>query len=358
MRKPRLAAIVMAVLSKMTGVCVVAPANASAPRDQVTVTRIGNGPIIAPELDPSIGKNIQGPSLIRMPSWVKNRLGNYYLYFADHKGRYIRLAYADRLTGPWKIHVPGSLQLEHSHFPTQPVPVTQEQVAEFASRMAKLGITYSHDNVLEMTTPHVASPDVRVDEANRRFIMTYHGLESAGVQFSRAAISTDGIHFEGLPENIGPSYIRTFQHQGWYYAMAMPGVLLRSRDGVTGWERGPTIFAITQRHVALLKRKHTLYVFWSQVGEAPESILVSTVDISGDWQGWRPSPAKVVLRPEFVWEGANSPIEPSIRSTAYGHLNQLRDPAIFEEKGRIYLVYAVAGESGLALAEVKLGGGR
>ena len=54
--------------------------------------RIGDGPIISPDTDPSIGHNIQGPSLIRAPSWIKNPLGRYYLYFADHKGSYIRLA--------------------------------------------------------------------------------------------------------------------------------------------------------------------------------------------------------------------------------------------------------------------------
>jgi hypothetical protein len=43
---------------------------------------------------------------------------------------------------------------------------------------------------------------------------------------------------------------------------------------------------------------------------------------------------------------------PSIRSTAYAHVNQLRDPAIFEENGRVYLFYAVAGESGIAIAEL------
>jgi hypothetical protein len=41
-----------------------------------------------------------------------------------------------------------------------------------------------------------------------------------------------------------------------------------------------------------------------------------------------------------------------VRSTAYGHVNQLRDPAIFEEDGQIYLLYAVAGESGIAIAEI------
>jgi hypothetical protein len=39
----------------------------------------------------------------------------------------------------------------------------------------------------------------------------------------------------------------------------------------------------------------------------------------------------------------------------YGQVNQLRDPAIFEENGRVYLLYAVAGESGIAIAEVLMG---
>ena len=34
-------------------------------------------------------------------------------------------------------------------------------------------------------------------------------------------------------------------------------------------------------------------------------------------------------------------------------MNQLRDPAIFEEGGRTYLLYAVAGEEGIALAELE-----
>ena len=33
-------------------------------------------------------------------------------------------------------------------------------------------------------------------------------------------------------------------------------------------------------------------------------------------------------------------------------VNQLRDPAIYEEDGRVYLLYTVAGERGIALAEV------
>ena len=58
----------------------------------VRVTRLTEGPIIGPDLHPSIGLNIQGPSLIRVPDWIDDSLGAYYLYFADHKGSYIRLA--------------------------------------------------------------------------------------------------------------------------------------------------------------------------------------------------------------------------------------------------------------------------
>mgnify|MGYP006155857119 CR=1 FL=1 len=78
----------------------------------VRVNRLLDRPIITPSLYPTIGQNIQGPSLIRVPEWIEDPLGTYYLYFADHKGRYIRLAYADDLLGPWHVHPPGSLQIE------------------------------------------------------------------------------------------------------------------------------------------------------------------------------------------------------------------------------------------------------
>ena len=81
---------------------------------------------------------------------------------------------------------------------------------------------------------------------------------------------------------------------------------------------------------------------------------VSTLDLSGDWMKWTAGSPVDVLRPEKSWEGADAPVIPSLRSTAYGHVNQLRDPAILENGGRVYLFYAVAGESGIAVAEVTL----
>jgi hypothetical protein len=53
--------------------------------------------------------------------------------------------------------------------------------------------------------PHIALPDVHVDEPNRRIVMYYHGLNGLGQQITRAATSDDGIHFTARPEIPGLS---------------------------------------------------------------------------------------------------------------------------------------------------------
>jgi hypothetical protein len=305
-------------------------------------------------LHPSIGVNIQGPSLIRVPDWIESRLGSYYLYFADHKGSYIRLAYADALTGPWHVHPPGCLQLAQSGFLTEaPVPSAAELEA-FNAGDVQNGTAISHDVLAEITTPHIASPDVHVDTVGQQVRMYFHGLEGVGHQATRVATSANGIDFAMRPELLGQSYFRAFQYHGMTYALAMPGKLYRSRDGLSGFEAGPVLFNSNMRHSAVLQQGSLLWVFWTQVGDAPERILCSRIDLAGDWMAWKDGSAVEILRPERSWEGANAPLTPSVRSTAYGQVNQLRDPAIYEENGSTYLLYAVAGESGIAIAELFL----
>jgi hypothetical protein len=318
----------------------------------VRVERLLDWPIISADLHPSIGRNIQGPSLIRAPEWIEARLGDYYLYFADHKGRYIRLAYADNLLGPWQIYPPGSLQLEQSCFLTEPPKVTPDQLAQFDARLKQSGVAISHDLLSEITTPHIASPDVHVDTPGRRIVMYFHGLDAVGTQVTRVATSCNGIDFKAQPEVLGRSYMRVFQHAGMTYALAMPGQFYRSKDRMHAFELGPILFNPNMRHSAVMKRSNELWVFWTQVGDTPERILLSRIDLTADWHDWTDSPPVEILRPERSWEGADAPLVPSVRSTAYGQVNQLRDPAIFEEDGRVFLLYAVAGESGIAIAEV------
>ena len=147
--------------------------------------------------------------------------------------------------------------------------------------------------------------------------------------------------------------MRAFHHGGMTYTLAMPGVLYRSADGLADFEEGPNLFVPEMRHSAVVVRDGRLHVFWTRVGDMPESILHSTIDLDGDWLTWTASDPEVVLRPEHDWEGADVQLEPSERSVAHGRVNQLRDPAVFDDvDGRSYLLYAVAGESGIAVAEI------
>ena len=288
----------------------------------MNVIRLGDGPIIKPHMDARMGDNINGPSLIRAPGWLGRPLGRYYLFFADHCGRYIRLAYADDLLGPWQTHEPGVLPMELAGF-----------------------------------RGHVASPDVHVDGERREVRLYFHGMDrprdDGSGQTTRVALARNALAYAPQAAVLGPPYFRVFRWDDHWYALVMPGVIYRSRDGLSGFEEGPALFGPEMRHSALRRVGPTLQVFYTLVGDSPERILLATVDLRGDWSGWRASSPLVVLEPEREYEGAGLPCAPSVRGPAPGPVRQLRDPAIFEEDGRTYLLYSVAGESGIALAEIR-----
>ena len=317
-----------------------------------TAQRLLDRPIVGSFSSPSIGENIQGPSVIRCPDWVDGALGKFYLYFADHKGSYIRLAFSDELAGPWTIHEPGSLQLTEPHFPTEPPPVNPNLLARAKARHARGPSRILHSIEQELCAPHIASPDVHVDHDKKRIVMYFHGLESYGYQASRVATSQDGVVFEAQKETIGKTYMRVFTYADELYALAMPGQLYHARDGFCDFEEGPVLFNPNMRHNAVMVRGDTLCVFWTQVGDTPERIYASEVDLSKPFNEWRESDPVEVLRPELEWEGANAPLEPSVRSVAYGIVNQLRDPAVLEEDGNVYLFYAGGGEAGIGVARL------
>src|SRR5437764_11531401 len=78
--------------------------------------RFAQNPLVTQQMSPTLGDDINGPSVIRVPAWIANPLGRYYLYFAHHKGRFIRMAYAADLAGPWKIYDPGVLDVKATAF--------------------------------------------------------------------------------------------------------------------------------------------------------------------------------------------------------------------------------------------------
>ena len=294
----------------------------------MNLSRFKQNPLIYPELHPSIGTNINGPSLIRVPDWLPNPLGRYYLYFGHHHGLFIRLAYADRLEGPWQIYAPGTLRVNETR-----------------------------------CSDHIASPDVHIDPETHRLRMYFHGPvrqapenavpnpEAAG-QYSFVAHSTDGIHFTAGTEILGAPYFRVFQWQQATYALGMPGIFYRSADGTSGFERGPVLFSRSMRHTAVQIKGSTLFVYYSSAGDCPERILRSTVDLRSDWRLWQASPAVDVLAPELASEGVDLALAASERGWAPERERQLRDPGIYEEDGRTFLLYSIAGEAGIAAAEI------
>ena len=284
--------------------------------------RFAANPIISPDSHPSVGENVNGPSLIRVPEWLPGARGRYYLYFAAHEGDRIRLATADSLAGPWRVEPSGTLRLDQTSF-----------------------------------GGHVASPDVHVDDANRHIRMYFHGccVGEEHRQFTGVAASEDGLYFRVESERLGKAYWRVFEYGGWYYALEMPGRFLRSRDPFGPFTQGPALFPRQMRHSAVLVRGDTLWVFWTRVRDCPERVLVSRIDLRPNWMEWRASRPRTCLTPEQAWEGGDLPLSRSRRGLATAPEHALRDPAVFEDGAAAYLLYAVAGESGLAIARLRSG---
>ncbi len=321
-----------------------------------TAARFPGNPLVSVTTSKSLGDNVNGPSVIRVPAWIPHPLGRYYMYFAHHKGAYIRLAYADSLAGPWKIYEPGVLNVRDTIF-TRPQP-------DPASSPPSL---YTH----------VASPEVFIDDDNKQLVMYVHGMwtdgkrwpddpgaalkwmrENGYAQYTQTTVSRDGVHFEARPGiTLRTSYLRVFQWNGVDYGMARLGVLSKSGNPLAPFELGPNPFdpgpyAGRVRHVAVLLRGKTLNVFFSAIGDAPEKILLSTIALDGDWRSWKASPAAEVLTPRERYECPDLPVVPSKPGESEGPENALRDPALFEEGGKVTLLYSVCGEQGIGGADV------
>jgi hypothetical protein len=309
-------------------------------QEKIIAVRLDTNPIIKPDmLKGDDGKNINGPSLINVPDWVKAPLGKYYLYFAHHEGKYIRLAYSDNINGPWKIYEKGTLRIE-------------DCICNFKS---------------ESFSPlkHIASPDIIIDSIKKEFVMYFHcpvysggsdSLESYP-QVTLRATSRNGIDFKPEKEMLGDYYFRVFKWNTQFYAIARLGVFYRSKDGISNFEKGPNPFLKIQnpsmlRHSAVIVRKNVLYVFYSRIGDMPERILLSKIELKDDWNTWTPSEPQTILEPMFNYEGINEPLKKSLVGISTEPVRELRDPAIFEEKGKTYLLYSVSGELGIAIAEI------
>jgi len=362
---------------------------ATALAETVNVTRLNAGkPIITRQMFeqagalPADGMNINGPALIKVPAWLKKtgRLAhpdaNYYLYFAHHQGKYIRLAWARNIEGPWHLHAVNK-------------PEGQRGVLDLGrkSRM-ELAQGLAIQN-------HIASPDVMVDDKNHRIVMYFHAPSHVSgrvknEQKTLVAVSRDGLDFNQVsnarqpfgirPVTLGTAYFRVFTWHGNTYAIGNRGMLYRAPDqmAVEGlmadgktigvaedlWEKRQQLLlpelnvedksARKMRHAAIIVRENELMVFYTRIGDSPERILLSRIHLGPDWLKWKQKQAPVeVLAPQLQWEGTGY----QLRSSESGKGTQeqaLRDPYVYVESGKYYLLYTGAGEEAIGLARLSM----
>ena len=309
------------------------------------ITRFTQNPLIYPELGLSIKENINGPSLIKVPSFVSNPLGKYYLYFAHHQGQFIRMAYADNIEGPYTLFESGVFSMESSPF-----------------------------------SSHIASPDVHVDYENGKIFMIYHGCgfdkkpnNTKYSQVSCYAQSGNGLSFISDSEFIGPSYLRVFSYKTYWYGCdgGAKRQWYRAKNPAGPYETGPSLEIPEEnypkgngrndldikrmRHLAFDTsiEKNQLNVYYSNVGDEPERIKRVTVDLSQEWTDWTGSDLTEICRSTTPLEGIEKPVTPSKNGSVHEIVHQLRDPYIYCEKDKKYLIYSHGGEMGISGAVLR-----
>jgi hypothetical protein len=292
----------------------------------VVVDRFETNPLVT-VAEPSVGDNVNGPSVIAVPEWLEDPLGSYYMYFAHHGGSFIRLAYADDPRGPWRIHPDGTLHIDETRF-----------------------------------DGHIASPDVHVDHDEERVRLYFHGCcgpfehpDGPFDQVTDVATSQDGLSFTVRETGLGNSYFRVWEHDRTHYAIANDGHLYRSDSPLDAFERRQELFP-RNRHVALRwLDEETLQVFLTRRGDRPERIQVVAMDLAGPDEEWRadPHPPETVCWPEREYEGGQLAVTTGQAGPVNEPVRALRDPAIFEAEDTTYLYYAIAGERGIAGAEIR-----
>ena len=130
----------------------------------------------------SNGGNINGPSIIRVPDWIPiservHPSAQYYLYFGNHRGDDIRMAWSDSLTGNWTLFNvsggSGSLNTDRAWGVNGNNTGTQTPLHGVLTMVGNRITSLTNSDFL--VSDHVASPEVIVDNVNQRLVMNIHG---------------------------------------------------------------------------------------------------------------------------------------------------------------------------------------
>jgi len=350
--------------------------------------------------EPQDGRNLTGPSVIRVPDWVPAidrpaPWAAYYLYFADHVGTYLRLAYAPQVSGPWTLYRPEGWRAAHHGRGVFDLGAVENDRASLALPGGEARLDH-----------HVASPDVHLDHDRRRFVLYAHSPANALTtdgpsdrQKTFVATSGTGLNFNApaqggeaghgpRPGLLGPSYFRLFRTTYGVHAFAVGGRFWSPPPGqgplashpadprFDAWRPGPNPLkdwidanpwpglefsghAVMPRHAAVQVIDHgeRLEIYFTCIGDQPERLFVASIDIREPPARWKVTgtPQKI-LTAALGWEGGDLPIQVSERGPLFGRHHALRDPAFFVDRdGTCYLFYVGGGESGIGLCRLEPG---
>jgi hypothetical protein len=197
------------------------------------------------------------------------------------------------------------------------------------------------------------------------------------------AVSADGWRFRlSTPGPVGVVpffYLRLWRSaaDAHWWAMGKSGLMLVSADpwgarnwsavgnpfpGSDRWCRGawradhPCLYRQHEgvRHVGVLMDGDAGWVYYTNTGDAPESLWRRRLWRRGEASAapWALGAAQLVLVPQAPFEGGDEPTRASSRGVAHVRERSVRDPFLWRADGRTWLMYAAGGEQVLAVAEV------
>lgn len=362
----------------------------------VEVARSENNPLIQPT--EAIGDIINSPSIIQVPSWVDDPIGNYYLYFSHKHGKYIRMAYADEIEGPWEIYSPGVLHIEDTPFTGHIAsPDVHVDHSEKVIRLYYHGESTLRDLIFGplkhrtyrkqqygyryRSIPHrvlyqtgrwtfaqlqggeieegaTASPTVAGSNTEssikssliRRF--TKPPLKPKTVQETRQASSRDGLSFDNSSPILGPSWFAVWEHRDRYYGLgSRAGYLYTSGSPTEPFDRIHNLFDRGQ-HFGVDVSGDELDVYYSDMKGQTERIYRTTIELAPSVSDWIAREPIEIIAPETRYETADFE-DNSARENDYPtRRSEVRDPEIFAEDGTKYLFYAAGGETGISMAKL------
>ena len=200
---------------------------------------VNGGAVIANTSD-SNNDDTAFPTVVKIPDWIAaadraDPSANYYMYYGNHGGDYIKMKWAASINGSWTEY---SFTGGTGPFPSRGV----------------FDVGSANNDPTRDDYDHISAPDVIIDDVNQRFVMYFHGerpssspasrvherfvtTSGTGLNFNDAVsgngepghgpIEVDVLTNSGLTRDvwIGDDYMRVFEKAGRFYGVGKRGLI-------------------------------------------------------------------------------------------------------------------------------------